>query len=333
MADEAQVAAVIFCGHCGAENPATMRFCGACGKPLVIVAAPVAAPEVAAVPVSPDTPAASLPPPAAGKGQYPPANLPVAVPQTVKPAATIPADPIARERERDRLLTFANVQRMRGQTEGALQTLQDALALVEGQAASPIYELMGDLLVSDKKLPEAQEAYNKAHEADKARASAERKYAKIALQVADAKAERSLADAMVRGESISDLMAEGALESDRGRRNAGMAMFLSIIVPGFGQFYNGEVVKGLVLVGIFLADLLLLALTPDKNVFTQKIAAIFALSSGKYANQSVSGIAIFAGIVLVAVWLYSIVDAPFTASKTTSKSDGKPAIDKTGWEV
>ena len=346
MADE-QAETTVFCGACGAKNPAGMRFCGACGTLLVPVAAP-AVPPPAAVPVPVQT--AQIAPPLRAQASeaapaVPAAHAPVAetsvavpVPAPVvpaRPAPTVPADPIARERERDRLLTFANVQRMRGQTGDALLTLEDALLMVEGRAAASIYELMGDLLAGDGKLPEAQDAYNKAHHADKNRASAERKYAKIALQIADSKAERSLADAMIRGDSISDLMAAGALESDRGRRNAGMAMFLSIITPGFGQFYNGEVVKGIILVGIFLADLLLLALLPDKNIFTRKIAAIFALSSGKYANQPVSNLAIFAGIVLAAVWLYAIVDAPFSAAKTakTNTGDNRPPIDKTGWEV
>ena len=345
-----QVAAgMVRCAACGTDNPQAMRFCGNCGQPLTPPPVPLpeaerGSSETSELPPLPERPSLETPPPLLGLplstsgrgtgGGVTPTALPA---PTTSVAPAIPADPIARERERDRLLTLANVQRMRGQANDARQTLQNALLLVDGRAAAPIYELMGDLLATDEKWADAQEAYNEAHIADPARASAERKYATMTLRIADTKAERSIADAMMRGESIADLMVSTTAQNGgRGKRNAGMAMFLSVIVPGFGQFYNGDVMKGVILVGIFLADLLLLALTPDKNIFTRKIAAIFALSAGKYANQPVSALAIFAGLVLVAVWLYSIVDAPFMAAKTAntdSAEGGKPVVDKTGWEV
>ena len=355
-------AGTIFCGNCGAENPAEMRFCGNCGKALVRVAAPVVATspadgkgEVVKLPVAatgnaaletpPAIPASTLP--SAGDGTGMGATTAVAVPAPTAPTPVtpsapptptiaIPADPMARERERDRLLTLANVQRMRGQTGDARQTLQNALHMAEGKATAPIYELIGDLLAGEEKYTDALAAYDQAHQADIARASAERKFATMTLRIADAKAERSIADAMLRGDSIADLITTGALESTgRGKRNAGMAMFLSIIMPGFGQFYNGQIVKGAILVGIFLADLLLIALTPDGEVLTGKMVGIMALSSaGKYVNKPFSPLGVFALIVLAGMWLYAIVDAPFMASKTSAMDEGgKPTVDKTGWEV
>ena len=42
---------------------------------------------------------------------------------------------------------------------------------------------------------------------------------------------------------------------------------------------------------------------------------------------------VFMGVLLLGVWLYAIVDAPFTASRTPKSAGGGPVIDKTGWEV
>ncbi len=354
-------AGTLFCGNCGAANPADMRFCGNCGKALVRVVAPqaptpnpspadgigestkstVAATDEGSFETP--IPSPNSPPQSAGEGASTAVAVPAPTPVSAvtpaappKPSVAVPTDPMARERERDRLLTLANVQRMRGQTGDARQTLQNALHMAEGKATAPIYELVGDLLASEEKYTDALAAYDQAHQADLARASAERKFATMTLRVADAKAERSIADAMLRGDSIADLMATGALESTgRGKRNAGMAMFLSMIMPGFGQFYNGQIVKGAILVGIFLADLLLIALTQDGEILTGKMVSILALSTGgKYVNKPFSPLGVFALIVLTGVWLYAIVDAPFMASKTSAMDEGgKPVVDKTGWEV
>ena len=244
--------------------------------------------------------------------------------------------PAARERERDRLLTLANVQRMRGQTAEARATLEQTLTLSEGMPPrdiAPTQELLGDMYAVEEDWETACAYYRAAHDLDKTRVSAERKFAALTLRIADSKTEQSLADAMLRGDSIADLMASGALGANRGRRNAGVAMLLSMFLPGFGQIYNGELAKGSIFLGIYGATLLYFAVSPDHEIFVKKFAAMLALSHGRAANAPVSELSVFMGVLLVAVWLYAIVDAPFTASRTPKSEDTGPVIDKTGWEV
>ena len=343
-----EVSATRFCGKCGLRNTPGNRFCGNCGSALgAEAAAPVddspaegqiVAPSVPRV--DPSTLTLPLPPSssidiAAPVSADAPTFRPPAPPLARPPETALSG--IARERERDRLLTLANVQRMRDQSAEARKTLEQALTLMEGMPGhqiAPIYELIGDLYDGEAHWDEARKAYNTAHELDPGRVSAERKFAALTLRVAEVMPGNSLAEAVLRGDSIADLLSTGALAADRGRRNAGVAMLLSSAIPGFGQFYNGEFVKGAVILATYATTLLYFAFSADREIFVHKFAAILALSKSHAANASVSALSVIAGVLMVAVWLYAIVDAPFMAAKRpASDGSGRPFIDKSGWEV
>jgi hypothetical protein len=350
------------CIECGMVNPATMRFCGNCGKPLSVakvaaavaaetapIPAPLSTPPPPVVPIAPVAQAEPVAPPVVVPPVTPATPVTAAVPSPVAapvttpvppatppaPTIEIPADPVARERERDRLLTLANVQRMRGQVSEARQTLQNAVALAEGmppQTLAPTYELLGDMLSTEGRIEEAMEAYQNATSADPKRASAEKKFAQMTLALAEANGTLNISEAMLRGESIADLMASGALGRQQGKKNAGVAMMLSILMPGFGQMYNGQIVKGVILMGLFLGLLLIITLAPGGSAFLRQFAAFVALNPGK-AAAAPAWLPVV-GVAVVVVWLYGIVDAPFMAAKGVAPDDdGRPVIDKSGWEV
>ena len=324
-------AEVVYCSRCGTPNPAGNKFCGKCGTTLV-VAPPQAVVLADAAPAVATPPAPSPVPTLAPRPVADPVPPPSAPPFI--PPVNVPADPITRERERDRLLTLANVQRMRGQTSEARVTLGQALVMVEGMKPAqiaPIHELLGDLLLAEERWEEALAEFGRAHYLDNTRAGAERKFASLTLRLAETKANRTVADAMLRGESVVDLMAGGAMESGRGRRNAGVAMLLSAFVPGFGQFYNGEFIKGAILLGGWLVCVLIFAVSSQRDQFFKKLVGLIALNS-RTANIEVSPLLVCVGIAYTAFFLYSLVDAPFMAAKTPKNATG-PVIDKTGWEV
>ena len=247
------------------------------------------------------------------------APTPPPAPQNQPPAPPKPARPDpAREVERDRLLTLANVQRMRGQTQEVQKTLEQALALGDGQARTdaPVHEMLGDVLAGEEKWEEAKKAYGTAHALDPDRASAERKFAQMTLRVAEAAHERAMADAILRGEMpISGASAFGG--GQRGKRSPAVAMLLSAAVPGFGQLYNGQLVKGLICLGGFFATLLAISLLPESR------------------PGYVSPVLIFFSLIAGVLWLYSALDAPIAAGKTGNdgSTPGGPKQDKSGWEV
>ena len=250
------------------------------------------------------------------------------------PAAAPPVPDFARERERDRLLTLANVQRMRGQLPEAQETLKKALALGDGQskADAPIHEILGDVLASDERWEEAKAAFGAAHALDPERVSAERKFAQMTLRLADAAQERALAEALLRGEIPPG--GAGGIGMPRGKRNPGLAMLLSAFVPGFGQLYNGQMVKGFLCLGIFVVTLLAINLSPDAKLF---FGQILPLAAGKIpaVRGEISPFLLMLIFVCGAMWLYAVIDAPIAASKTASAQAGPAPSggDKSGWEV
>lgn len=259
-----------------------------------------------------------------------------ATPPAAPPPPLTPPERIARDRERDRLLTLANVQRMRGQMSEAQNTLEQALALGGQQPSpsdAPIHELRGDLLAADEKWDEAKAVYETARALDPSRASAERKFAQMTLRQSDARAERELAEAVLRGEAPLGGAGRGS-GSVPPKRNAGLALLLSAFVPGFGQIFNGQLAKGLICLGVFLFTLLALRLSPDVDTFFAKIVQFFVpLKRVRGASAPVSPVLWLLFLLSAGVWLFSLIDAPLTASKREKQPDGSPKIDKSGWEV
>jgi hypothetical protein len=132
------------CPQCGRDNPAGDRFCGNCGT---VLAAPPLSPGDRNPPVAVAEPlAAVVDSPAAPVTPAPVAPVsPLRVNAVGPPLTTATA--VVRERER--LLTLVNVQRMRGQTDDARKTLEQILAVSEGlpgRDIAPTQELLGDLL-------------------------------------------------------------------------------------------------------------------------------------------------------------------------------------------
>jgi hypothetical protein len=133
---------------------------------------------------------------------------------------------------------------------------------------------------------------------------------------------------MLRGDGIGDLLADSARY---GRRNAGFAMLLSLVVPGFGQFYNGQFRKGVLLLGIFALALLIISVSPDREEFATNFALTMSMKPLRGGNVSILTISM--AILAFGTWLYSLVDAPYYASKVSTESVPGGPVDKSGWEV
>ena len=263
------------------------------------------------------------------------------VPEPLPVAPPRPLDPAARERERDRLLTLANVHRMRGQTREAGSALQQALALGgpgDGPgtkaADAPIHEMLGDLLAAQGEDEAARDAYDNAHQLDPARASAERKFAQMTLRLADMKALAALGEAVRKGEAPPPDVV-GLASSAGGKRSAGLALLASLALPGFGQFYNGQFVKGAICLGVFLLTLAAVRLSPDSGTLFAQITSLLAARPAPGAKGTVSPLLWLLILASGATWLYALADAVTTAGKGAKPGGGisGPTVDKSGWEV
>ncbi len=86
-------------------------------------------------------------------------------------------------------------------------------------------------------LKEARDLLAALIAAGNANVAAERKHAELVLKVAG---RDHLVSAALTGDFSSMMNPEGI------KRNSGTAAFFSMLLPGFGQFYNGEMVKGII---------------------------------------------------------------------------------------
>jgi hypothetical protein len=315
----ADTEAKLVCAKCGAESPVGQRFCGNCGASLEV---PVATPP------APTEPAAAV-------------VSAVKLAETPAPTTGASGGSILREaervRERERLLTLANLQRMRGQLADARKSIQSALALSEGmppREVAPIHELLGDVLRSEDRWEEAQKAYETAFALDSERAGAEKKFAEATLRLAEAKA---IASGSMLGIASEDFDAGAFGGGVRGKRNPGLAFILSLFVPGFGQLFNGELVKGGICLGIFVLGLTAMRLSPDSEILFSKINAFFSPNSvgASRASEALPPVMVFLLIIIGLDWMYSVFDAAAGATKSAEKAAGAvpPAGDRSGWEV
>ena len=302
-AESGQAEKPVFCANCGERNPRSNKFCGSCGTPIVL-------------PPEPPTPVAVMvaePSPAPVATPTPPSPPPAPVKPPVEIA--IPNDPLARERELERLLTRANVERARALVRDSRTTLEQALVLaphVSPTAAAPVYEQLGDLLLAEERYEQAKEHFEKALELSGGkRASAEKKLGEMAVRLSDQAAMERLGGALGPSEDLVDVLRDPRT----GKRHAGVAMLLSL-APGFGQFYCGQIVKAGIILGVFVISFFIVFLMPDRDALFQHLAGAFAMGKGKLSLPAPSTTTVGFAVIAFCAWLYSVADAPFSAAKT-----------------
>ena len=186
------------------------------------------------------------------------------------------------------LLGRATLLRARGDRMQAFQLTQEAIRLSDRSWEA--HELLGDLLMEMNRPQEAMASFRRAREINPSRVPLEDKVARAALRRGAARADPTTAEAL--------LAAAGKREPNR--RRAGYAAVLSVLMPGLGQVYNGEALKGLILV---IAALGLLS-----QVFGQ-------LDVRVGLGSLTGGQGIVWAILLAVVWIYAIADATIRASR------------------
>jgi tetratricopeptide (TPR) repeat protein len=144
---------------------------------------------------------------------------------------------VRKQAEFERLLRTAHLNRTRGDYQEAERLIR--LALEIRPADSEAREFAADLLYARGKVEEAAREYKSIFEADPSRTSAEEKFAKATVEIAEAKRQRDLLRLMV--ENPEAFRAASELPP----RSPFYAALLSGI-PGLGHVYCGRVVRGVV---------------------------------------------------------------------------------------
>lgn len=202
--------------------------------------------------------------------------------------------------EADRLLGKANLLRMKGEFAEAGSLVQQAVELIPDYA--PAWEMLGDLKMSSGDRAAAQEAYKQAHELDPKLVSSERKYAELVLAITNERLQQEEWSRMLEG-SEGDLL--------QMKRNPGLAFLCSMCVPGVGQLYNGEFVKGGIVLGLFVVGWIVIFAMPEGNLFMKNLLKM--LFSANPARGGLSPLLTMTFFALLLTHLYALIDAPLSA--------------------
>lgn len=218
------------------------------------------------------------------------------------PGGALPPDPAL-----DRLLAEA-FQRIR------LERYEEATAkIAEAKALAPdhplVVEMEGDLAFARRRFREAEALYRRAHELDPGNAKIEEKFATAILKIHEP--ELLLHD-------IPDDV--DLIWGKRRPRPPFSSALLSLLFPGVGQLYNGEVVKGwsLVAVGAALWTTLIYA-------WCYAIVKHLPYDAGTIIGGMFHGWYAFFTILFLLAWLYSIGDAFYIAYTLSEEERQKAA--------
>jgi len=123
---------------------------------------------------------------------------------------------------------------------------------------------------------------------------------------------------------------EGSAASMQTRKSPGIAFLLSFLIPGLGQHYNGQRVKGAVQEGIFTTGAILAVTLGKKDEKT------YNPYRGEYTNEKVDTEWLFIGAGIATFSsLWSMIDAPLSASKINqelkAQSQGHLLLFKGDW--
>jgi tetratricopeptide (TPR) repeat protein len=193
--------------------------------------------------------------------------------------------------EFERLMTAAAVYRRRGDYGHATMSVKQALALFPDNIDAR--EFAADMLYAHGDVKRASEHYKAILETEPARASAEAKYARAILELAEADRQRELVKEMVENPAKRPTMPP---------RNPTVAALLSI-APGFGHIYCGQYLTGAGLFAGWVLAWLLFFATLDSSAGISVV------------NKLTAPAAVF-GCLAAAVHIYSIIGSAREAEKS-----------------
>jgi len=194
----------------------------------------------------------------------------------------------------ERLMRAANLHRMRDRLADAENAFREALSISPKDVS--LRETLGDILRERGKLDAALTEYRAAVEIAPENPSLETKFAKVTLEIAERERQKAI---------VQDM-----LENPRKyavRRRSPLKAVLFALVPGLGQFYNGDLVKALVIWGVLVLFFISWAIP---HHYPKGISTV-----GQFLYFT-NPLVLMLGVLFVIAYLYSLIDAVVVAEKS-----------------
>lgn len=203
----------------------------------------------------------------------------------------------------DRCMSLANGFRAKGDYKQAEQKVIEALALFPENLDAR--EFAADILFARGELEKAAEHYKNMFSPENPRPSAEEKYGKVVIQIAEAKRQRMLLEQML----------ENPAKFRKQTANPYLAAVLSL-APGFGHIYAGKLKKGMTLCcSAVFCWILTYLLAPPVDHNLEGIAA----QTYAFVNSVLSSPAFIFIAASIGIGIYSVIDSAITVDKERSK--------------
>ena len=212
------------------------------------------------------------------------------------------------------LLGRATLARAHHKLDEALALARKAASLEETSWDS--HELVGDLLMEKGEAEAAMASYRRAREIVVDRPLLEDKIARAALSQATDQAAARRTQALL----------DGTARPDAPKRNPSYAALFSFVVPGLGQVYNGEILKGFILLVSYVALFSVAMLSALQGLSLMRRAATGPVYGPSFDVSAILG-ALFDGVgliwmlLLIGLWAYAIADAALRASRGLTSDD------------
>lgn len=205
----------------------------------------------------------------------------------------LPPDPAV-----DRLLSETYLRLRQGRFAEAQERLTQAQAQAPDHPA--VIEMEGDLANAQGRYTQAQTLYKRALEHDRHNTKLEEKYATAVLK---AHAPELAAHDVPDDSPWTQLV----------KRNPTVSAMQSAILPGLGQFYNGDLLKGLIVISLaILGNFIQLRLIG--NLLYDFNSGGISPSIPTFLGAWFSGPQLIITLVLLILWGYAVVDAALTAN-------------------
>jgi tetratricopeptide (TPR) repeat protein len=218
------------------------------------------------------------------------------------------------DKQIERLLLEANLYRMRGNLVLAEETCRKALSLKPQDPS--LLEFLGDLQAAQGDVDSARATYKTALSLKPGDPTLEEKIARLVISMPPK------TYAGFREPSPAVVPRPETKNPSSGGANVGIALLLASLVPGLGQFYTRQVVKGLLVmalaavavvqVAVGLAPILSKLFNMYQGLVPSNPEAL--PSAPQLSDISPVGVLLWL-LVLFVVWFYGCVDAGFAASR------------------